>query len=187
MIDFIELSEESLRSFNQSLGSADVERYIDTLYVAISENNEVSCSYDSAVLDDAYQCILIHCKSVLAVTNWHNWYKTEFINHNGHNLGGIIGNDCTIRINWEGSWSNQVLKLRQRDEVVYSCNAPFENHMQAMWNAYCRTLDNGNDQVAELQTMLAQKEERIHDLEEQVNQYQNIIARIRESINLLGE
>ena len=185
MIDFIELSKESLWRFRQSLGAVDVERYINTLYIAISENNEVSCAYDSAVLDGAHQCIIIHCKSSMAVSNWYNWYKLEFINHNGHNLGGIIGNDCTIKIDWEGSWSNQVMKLRQRDEVVYSCKAPFENHMQALWDAYCRTFNNGNDEVAELKMMLAQKEESIHALEEQVNQYQNIIERIRETINIL--
>ncbi len=187
MIDFIELAKKSLWKYRHSLGSVDVERYINTLYVAISENNEVSCAYDSAVLDGTYQCILIHCKSALAVTNWHNWYKPEFINHNGHNLGGIIGNDCTISINYEGSWSHQVMKLRHREEVVYSCNVPFENHMQALWDAYRNTLNIGNDEITLLRDELAQKEERIHALEEQVNQYQNIIERIRESIKELGE
>ena len=187
MIDFIELSKESLWKYRHSLGSVDVERYVYTLYVAISENNEVSCAYDSAVLDDAYQCILIHCKSALAVSNWYNWYKPEFINHNGHNLGEIIGNDCTIRIDWEGSWSNQVMKLRHRDEVLYSCNAPFENHMQALWDAYRNTLNIGKDEITILRDKLTQKEERIHALEEQMNQYKNVIERITESIKELGE
>ena len=186
-MNFIELSKESLWGFRESLGSADTERYVYTLYVAISEKNEVTCAHDSSVLDGAYQCILIHCKSALAVTNWNNWYKLEFINHNGHNLGGIIGNDCTIKIDGEGSWSNQVMKLRHRNEVLYSCNAPFENHMQAIWDAYRNTLNGGNDEITLLRDELAQKEERIHALEEQVNQYQNIIERIRESINILGE
>lgn len=187
MVNFIELAQVSLYRFRQSLGSVDQERYVNTLYVAISENNEVICSYDSAILGNAYQCIIIHCKSVLAITNWHRWYKPEFINRNGYNLGEIIGNDCTIRINWEGSWSNQVLKLYQRDEVIYSGNAPFENHMQALWNAYCNTCNNENDRIADLQTIIAQKEERIHVLEEQLIQYKNVIDGIRGSLSLLGE
>lgn len=187
MIDFIELSEKSLWRFKQSLGSVDIERFINTLYVAISEKNEVSCAYDSSILYGAYQCILIHCKSALAVSNWYKWYTLEFINHNGHNLGEIIGNDCTLSINWEGSWSNQVMKLQHRDEVIYSCNAPFENHMQSLWDAYCSTLNNGNDEVAELKALLDQKEERIHALQEQLIQYKNVIDEIRVSLSLLGE
>ena len=187
MVDFIELAQVSLHRFRQSLGSEDVERYVNTLYVAISENNEVTCAYDSAILGDAYQCIIIHCKSVLAITNWHRWYKPEFINRNGYNLGEIIGNDCTIRINWEGSWSNQVLKLYQRDEELYSGNAPFDNHMQALWNAYCNTLNNANDSIEYLQTIIAQKEEQIQALKEQVNLYKNAIDGIRVSLSLLGE
>lgn len=187
MVDFIELAQVSLYRFRQSLGSVDQERYVNTLYVAISENNEVICSYDSAILGNAYQCIIIHCKSVLAITNWHSWYKPEFINRNGYNLGEILGNDCSIRIKWEGSWSNQVLKLYQRDEELYSGNAPFENHMQSLWNAYCNTLNNANDSIEYLQTIIAQKEERIHVLQEQLIQYKNVIDGIRVSLSLLGE
>lgn len=187
MVDFIELSRQSLIRYKDSLESEDVERYLFTLYVAISENNEVTCAHDSAILGNAYQCIIIHCKSALAISNWHRWYKPEFINRNGFNLGEIIGNDCTIRINWEGSWSNQVLKLYHRDEVIYSGNAPFENHMQALWNAYCNTCNNENDNIAYLQTIIAQKEERIHVLQEQLIQYKNIIDGIRVSLSLLGE
>ena len=187
MVDFIKLSKESLNRYRYSLGSVDTERYINTLYVAISENNKVTCAYDSVILGDAYQCIIIHCKSSLAVTNWHRWYKPEFINSNGYNLGEIIGNDCSIRINWEGSWSNQVLKLYQKDKELYSGNAPFENHMQSLWNAYCNTLNNQNDRIEDLQTIIAQKEERIHVLEEQLIQYKNVIDGIRVSLSLLGE
>ncbi len=98
MADFIELSQVSLRKYRYSLGSVDTERYKNTLYVAISENNQVSCAYNPVILKEAYQCILIHCKSKIAVTNWYNWYKVEFINHNGINLGEIIGNDCHLKI-----------------------------------------------------------------------------------------
>ena len=102
-------------------------------------------------------------------------------------MGEILGNDCSIRIKWEGSWSNQVLKLYQRDEELYSGNAPFENHMQSLWNAYCNTLNNANDSIEYLQTIIAQKEERIHVLQEQLIQYKNVIDGIRVSLSLLGE
>ena len=92
-----------------------------------------------------------------------------------------------MNIDWEGSWSNQVMKLYHNDDVIYSCKAPFENHMQAVWNAYCDTLINEKDNIAELKTLLSQKEERIHVLEEQIIQYRNTVEKIRESIDKLGE
>ena len=182
MVDFIELSKESLRKYRYSLGSEDTERYEKTLYVAISENNQVSCAYDPVILEEAYQCILIHCRSTLAVSNWYNWYKAEFINFKGQNLGRIIGNDCTFRIDWQGSWSNQVMELYHRDEVIYSCSSPFENHMQALWDAYCCTLNNRKDEIVELKALLGQKEERIQELEEQVCKYKKTLLEIKNSL-----
>lgn len=186
MIDFVEISQERVYKFKASLDSPEISRYIKTLYVAISQDDKVVCAYDSSVLSDAYQCILIHCKSLLAVTNWYNWYQVEFINHNGLNLGRIIGNDCTISINWEGSYSNQVMKLCHRDKEIYSCKSPFENHMQGVWNAYCKTLEEGRGEMTALKSLLAQKEERIHELEEQVNLYKNTLARIKDCVKELG-
>lgn len=182
MADLIELSQESLRKYRCSLGSVDTEQYKNTLYVAISENNEVSCAYNPVILGDAYQCFLIHCKSQLAVTNWYNDYKAEFIDHNGYNLEGIIGNDCYFNVNWVGQWSNQVMKLYHRDEVIYSCRPPFEGHMQGLWDAYRATLNREQENITVLRAELTQKEELVQDLENQVNHYRQMLARIREIV-----
>ena len=187
MADFVELSQESVNRYNESLGSSEYREYRNTLYVAISENNEVSCAYDPVILRDAYQCILIHCKAELAVSNWYRWYKAEFINHNGINLEGIIGNDCHFEINWAGSWSNQVLRLYHRDEEIYTCNPPFEGHMQGLWDAYCNTLNRGQDESAQLRAELARKEERIHFLEERVRQYSQMLAHVKEIVGEFEE
>ena len=183
MIDFIKISQERVNEFKASLDSPEYEKYVKTLYVAISQDDKVACAYNPTVLSDAYQCILIHCKSSLAVSNWHNWYRVEFINHNGLNFNGIIGNDCTIDINWQGSWSNQVMTLRHRDDEIYTCNPPFENHMQGVWNAYCTTLEEGQGEMTALRTLLTQKEERIHELEEQVSQYKHLLDSIKQLVN----
>lgn len=186
MPDFIELAQKSINVFKSSLGSEDVEKYVDTLCVAISQNNEVSCAKDLSILYGAYQCFLIHCRSALAVSKWHKWYKIEFINHKGHNLKDIIGNDCTININWQGSWSNQVMTLRHRDDEIYTCNPPFECHMQGVWDAYCSTHNKGKDEVASLKAELAQKEEQIQKLGEEVNLYKNAFGKIKEIVKELG-
>ena len=54
MPDFIELAQKSINVFKSSLGSEDVEKYVDTLCVAISQNNEVSCAKDLSILYGAY-------------------------------------------------------------------------------------------------------------------------------------
>lgn len=186
MVDFVELSQESVNRYKESIGSNDYIEYRKTLYVAISECNEVSCAYDPVILRDAYQCILIHCRSEMAVSKWHAWYKAEFINHNGVNLEGIIGNDCHFNIYWVGSWSNQVLTLYHRDEEIYTCKPPFEGHMQGLWDAYCNTLKRGQDESVRLRAELTQKEERIHDLEEQLDHYKQMLNGIKDIIQELG-
>ena len=187
MVDFVELSQESVNRYIESIGTSKYQRYQKTLYVAISEYNEVSCAYNPDILKDAYQCILIHCMSELAVSNWYDWYKVEFINHNGLNLEGIIGNDCHFDINFEGSYSNQVLKLHHRNEEIYTCRPPFEAHMQGLWDAYCETLNRGQVESAQLRAELTLKEERIHDLEEQIGHYKQMLIGIKEIIQEFGE
>lgn len=180
MIDFIKCAQSSLQSYKESIGSK--ENYVNTLYVAISENDKVSCSYEPSVLSNAYQCILIHCRSSLAVTNYYRWYKAEFINYKGQNLGGIIGNDCHFNIDWIVSWSNQVLHLYHQKEVLYFCHPPFEGHMQGLWDAYCGTFNRGKDDIAALHSELAKKDEQIHRLEEQISIYRSMLAGVKDII-----
>lgn len=181
MCIFKEIAQKSVDEFKASL-NLEHDEYVNTLYVAISENNKVSCAYDSFILNDAYQCILIHCRSQMAVTNKYKWYRFEFINHRGQNLGKIIGNDCIIVIKWYGSWANQTMELIHRGNIIYSCKAPFELHMQSIWDSYCNTLNEGQVDITALKTLLAQKEERIHELEEQVSQYKQLLDGIKELI-----
>jgi len=187
MSDFIELAQQSVNRYRESFDECNEDSYRKTLYVAISEDGEVSCAYEPGILSDAYQCILIHNRLSLAVTNKYNWYKAEFINHNGINLEGIIGNDCHFNIDWEGAWSNQVLKLYHRDEVIYSCNPPFEGHMQGLWDAYCNTLRSRQNEIAALKAELAQKDARVLDLEKQVSQYEKMLGDIKEIVKDWGE
>jgi len=177
MIDFVEISKECVDKFKASLRE-EGEEYADTLYVAISENGQVDCAYEPTILDDAYQCFLIHSRRELAVSNWYRWYKAEFINSKGRNLGEIIGNDCSMKIDWQGSWSNQVFELFHRDEVIYSCNPPFERHMQGIWDAYCKTLSSRQDEIEALKKELAQKNVRLHELEEQVDHFKEMLEEI---------
>ncbi len=186
MADFVELSQESVSRYKESFASSEYEIYKDTLYVAISEAGVVSCAHDPAILRGAYQCILIHRKSKIAITNWYDWYKVEFINHNGLNLEGIIGNDCYINM-VSGAGYIGTITLYHRDEDIYSCQVPFEGHMQGLWDAYCETLNRGQDEAELLKAELHRKEECIHDLEQQINQYKRMLAGIKDIVSEFEE
>ena len=186
MADFVALSQESVNRYRESIGSSEYNEYRRTLYVAISEFNEVTCAYDPEILKDAYQCILIHCRAELAITNWYYYYKVEYINHNGLNLERIIGNDCYIEIVC-GAGRYETMTLYHRDEDIYSCRLPFEGHMQGLWDAYCNTLNTGQNDIALLRAELHRKEEHIHDLELQVNQYRRMLAGIKEIVSKFEE
>lgn len=185
MSDFIELAQESVNRYRESINESDNNNYQNTLYVAISKDGEVSCAYEPGILSDAYQCILIHSRLTLAVSKSYRWYKAEYINHNGYNLGGIIGNDCHFNIDWEGSYANQVLNLYHRDEVIYSCKPPFEGHMQGLWDAYSNTLKSRQNENAALKEELAQKDARILELEKQVSLYEKKLGEIEDIVKTL--
>lgn len=189
-INFVEISQNCVARFKESKGpDDDNNRYVKTLYVTITEDDRVNCSYDSRILDNAYECLLIHCHSSRPISNWYNTYEIEYINHNGFNNGAILGNDCYMEIHWHGSWSNIFFSLYHGDEIIYECNPPFEAHMQSLWNAYCRIRNDNEDFVvlANLRAEIDVKKKRIQELEEQISQYKTIISSINEMIKNFGE
>lgn len=54
-------------------------KYINTIFAAIDEENNIKTSNTAHILKGASQCILIHQKISLADTNWYSWYRIEFI------------------------------------------------------------------------------------------------------------
>lgn len=186
MVNFIELSNASIKSYKEA-HTSEYDFYKETLFVAISEDDKVSCAYDSKILDGANKCFLIHRRSAIAITNWNSWYKIEFINQNGINNGGILENDCLIDIDFQGRWANQVLKLSHGNDVIFSCIPPFERHMQEVWDAYCKTFNKEKDIVSQLKEEVAQKEEKINELVNQVSQYKSLFEKIKETIQEFGE
>ena len=72
-----------------------------------------------------------------------------------------------------------MLELFHRDEVIYSCNPPFECHMQGVWDAYCKTLKSRKDEIAALKKEIEKKDELIHELEVQVSRYKEKLEKIK--------
>lgn len=192
MLNFEELSEFCIKRYKNSLSSEN-ESYVKTLYVAISEDNEVYCSTTPHILSKAHRCILIHSRSALAVSNWYTWYTLEYIDKDGSVTGGFLGNGFSIYTDWVGSWSNQRMYLKHEDLEIYSCPAPFEDKMQKVWDLYQRVKKAKSNAEIELIAEMIEKDETILEqekeiaslkftnklLEKQKKQYKNLLDDIK--------
>lgn len=192
MLNFEELSEFCIKRYKDSLSSEN-ESYVKTLYVAISEDNEVYCSTTPHILSKAHRCILIHSRSALAVSNWYTWYTLEYIDKDGSVTGGFLGNGFSIYTDWVGSWSNQRMYLKHEDLEIYSCPAPFEDKMQKVWDLYQRVKKAKSNAEIELIAEMIEKDETILEqekeiaslkftnklLEKQKKQYKNLLDDIK--------
>lgn len=79
------------------------------------------------------------------------------------------------------------MKLSHGNDVIFSCIPPFERHMQEVWDAYCKTFNKEKDIVSQLKEEVAQKEEKINELVNQVSQYKSLFEKIKETIQEFGE
>ena len=196
MPKFKELSEFCVNRYKESI-TGENERYVNTLYVAITEENEVYCSNTPQILSKAHKCILIHSCSALAYTNWHTWYTLEYINKDGSVTEGFLGNGFRIYTHWVGSWANQRMFLKHEDLEIFSCQAPFEDKMQKVWDLYLRVKKAKSNAEIELIAEMIEKDETILEqgkeianlkftnklLEKQKKQYKQLLDEIKELVN----
>ena len=77
-VDFVELAIYCANRYKEAHTEKNSERYVGTLYVCIAEDNSIMCSKTPHILRSAHQCILIHERSELAISNWYSWYRVEF-------------------------------------------------------------------------------------------------------------
>ena len=136
-IDFVELATFCVNRYKEThTGSG--ERYEGTLYAAIFDNNEVRCSTTPHILRNAEQCILIHHRSQIAISNWYSWYFVEYINTEGCVCGSYLDNGYSLDINAWGSFANQVMSLDYNGSHLYWCDAPWDLHLPQIWELYNR-------------------------------------------------
>ena len=151
--DFIEIAELCINRYKEK-HNTNYDRYIGTLYVAISSDDKVFCSNTTHILSHASKLILIHKREALAVSNWYNWYKLEFIDKNGSVTEGYLGDGLKLNIDYSGSWANQAMTLWYEDDYnsryVKDWYSPFENKMQEIWDICCKFRDIKSKDEAEL-------------------------------------
>ena len=197
MVDFKELSDFCVKRYKESL-DLEYQKYVKTLYVSISDDDEVKCSTAPHVLNDAYRCILIHVRSELAVSNWYAWYKLEYIDENGCVTDGKLGNGFRLATSFGQNYRDQKLNLVYDVDInnttlIYSFSAPFEERMQKVWDLYCRVknvksqaelqmiidLINKDDQIIELEGNIADLNFTNLLLEKQNKQYKRMFDEIK--------
>ena len=203
MANFRELSNYCIERYKESLNS-EYQKYIKTLYVSISDENEVRCSTTPHVLNNACRCILIHLRSELAFTNWYTWYKVEYINKEGCVTDGKLGNGFRLSSDYRGNYLNQRLNLLHDKDIndttlIYSISAPFEEKMQKVWDVYLRARKAKSQTGLEFMAELIEKDEQILELEgeianlkftnilleKQKKNYRGLLKQIEEMVNEL--
>lgn len=167
IVDIKALSDYCVKRYIENLDTNI--KYVETLYVAISKDDKVLCSTTPHLLTDAFRCILIHVRVIKDRPLKQNWrYEIEYISENGCVSDGLLENGFRIRCQWDSSRQVEIINLFNSNEKgqfpVYTIVAPFDDKMQALWDAYCFVKNAKSE--AELQKMrtFLKKEEKILEL-----------------------
>lgn len=142
------------------------DKFEDTLFVAISDDNKVLTSYTPHILNDATFYMLIHRHKCLAQTRFYDWYDVECIDKYGCVTINTINDEYQLKIDCEGKFSNQVIKLLKNDKLIYKCrfSAPdgdYQKQLQIIWDLYNKCTKCGSTEEAILLGKLAMQDEQI--------------------------
>lgn len=168
--DFIELATYCQNRFKEK-HSKQHDYYVGTLFVAITNEGKVIPSTTPHILKHAEQCVLLHERAELAVTNYYSWYRVEFINKDGVVYDQRLDNRFTLVIGASNGFSNQIMWLKCDDETIYSCKKPWENSIGKVWNLYSRVKNVNSFTEIKLIAESFQKDEKILDLEKQIEDF----------------
>ena len=194
---FKEIAKFCVNRYKESFDADDKYNfYVDTLYVAIDRCGFLTCSTTPHVLHEASECLLIHRRRSLAVTNSYDWYKIEYIDEEGAVTDGVLKKEFRLWTGASGSYSNQIIQLQNENRILYTCYCPFETNLQHLWDAYGRFRKAKSDAEIELLDELIEKDEKILDLMREVegfkfsnyilkkerNQYKKLLNEIKEMV-----
>ena len=127
---------------NKEKYSEPHEKYVDTTYIAIKEDDYVMCSIYPSVLENAKQGILVHKRSKLADRNYYDWFDVEYIDENEEPFYNCLDKYFILWVWPDGPYRNQKLRLNSSDGIHYgwfpSWNnlASIKDCFQSMWNLY---------------------------------------------------
>ena len=145
------------------------DRYTGTLFVGISGSNKVQCSTTPHILQNAYQCILIHGRlDSLRDT----FYKVEFINEEGSVKDSFLDDVFNLQAK-SGRYLR--LELYYNDIYFYSLNGSFDKNMPILWELYSKIRYLKTYSEQKVVRDLFDKDEKIFELESHIEDlnYQN--------------
>ena len=140
--------------------------YKDTTYVAIQEDNHVSCSIYPIVLENAKHCFLVHRRSELAERRYYDWFDVEYINEYGEVYEESIDKDFNLFVRHLESYRYQVLHLTSGG-VDYKCwpswgnTASIQYCFQSVWNLYNELKKTETRKERSIIVQLYEKDEKI--------------------------
>ena len=189
-VDFIELAEYCVKRAKEN-SAPNIKKYVKTLYISISEDNNVKLSTTPHVLQGTYQCILMHEYSQIPISNIYYWYEIEYINSEGCVLTSDLGDGFNL-VSYKHKHSSSSIILRFQDKYLYS-NYDFRR----VWELYTKIKDIPLESERELIISLYYKDEHVLNLEKQIedfkftnhlleqerDQYKDMLDEIKDLVN----
>ena len=166
-INFIELAEYCQRRYKEE-NTSDNEKYISTLFVAITKEGKIIPSTTPHILKDAEQCIILH-KSIYKNNNhWWNSLHFEFINNNGVILNRFDDKFRLIAGSYNVNAEELELRLEYKENYIHSVPGKWENSIIKVWKLYLMLKDIKTYEEIKLITDLYRKDEKILELVNQI-------------------
>jgi hypothetical protein len=191
-VNLFELATYCQNRFKEEHSTKE-DSYVKTLFVAITNEEDVIPSTTPHILKEAEQCILIHQRVLLDVYIYRSHYRVEFIDKYGVVHDQQLDNQFSL---YTGLSSNNqtVMWLKYANKTIYTCTIPWENSIEKMWQLYSKVKDVKSPTEIKLIAELFQKDEKILDLEKQIedfkftkqlleqqrNQYKSLLDEVKE-------
>ena len=187
-VDFVQLAEYCTERYKGSIEINRGFKYVKTTYFGIFRDNSIHYSSTPHVLHDSHQCILIHEK---AISLTYSSYKIEFINNEGCVVDSSFEQNYILFAESDQSGSF-LLHLKYKDIDIYN-----SSDIQKVWILYSKIKDIQSDSERELVIDLFRKDERVFELEKQIedftyanhllklerDQYKELLDEIKETLN----
>ncbi|MBR5831217.1 MAG: hypothetical protein IKY79_01230 [Bacteroidales bacterium] len=194
-INFIELAEYCQRRYKEEKNS-DNKKYISTLFVAITKEGEIIPSTTPHILKDAELCILLHRSTYKNNNYWWDSLQFEFINSNGVILDRFDDKFKLVAGSYNVKENRLELSLKYKENSIYSFSENWENSIIKVWKLYLMLKDIKTYEEIKLITDLYQKDEKILELENQIedfkfsnylleqerNQYKSLLDEIKQIV-----